>query len=1137
VADPLEFPNGALRTGVEFAFGASPESDPNTWTWTDASSDHIVEIVSVSRGRQNEQALISPTSADLTLDNATGDYTPNLVTGAHYPNVDLGTPARFWAETPDPRLALTASLGTRARVASTSAIDITGDLDVRIELSIGARPSSAGEIIPVGRYDPTPGSRSWQLGFFYGVFPALTWSADGTAINFIVCPLPAMPVSQRTVFRTTLDVDNGAGGWTVNFYLAESMDGPWEQISDPITGTGVTSIYNAPVPLDVGSAIGQNEENVLRGSVYRLQVRDGIDGTLVVDTDFTAQTPGVTSFVDDTGLTWDLQGLAEISRRWYRILGTTDTWTPQWPWGDLSSQQPGGIGSGEARTGVSIAGVLRRLGQGASPLQSPIYRAITATSQAQAYWPMEDLRDSQQIASALPGGSPMSVEGEVAFAQGEGLTGSKQVLEFPTPARLVGAVGGTFVSSYQVSWYMYLPTPPVDSVMMRIYTSGSIATWALTTGNVNVNMSGYDSVGGLVTSAGSSSLNLYDRWVYARLQVEQNGDDVDWEFIWFPVEYPQPTGFFFGATAISEAAGRPITVEVPGDATPTGTRMGHIAVYSAVEIDPRSASHGYQGENAVIRMRRLCDEESVSFQVLGDATPSILVGPQTPDTLLNLLNAAAEADGGILYEQSDGIGLVYRTPDSLYNQRPALVLDGLQRQIANPLQPVLDDAGIRNDVTVTRAGGSSVRVTDEESIEKHGRYTDSVTLSLLDDSQLPEAAGFQLHMGKSLGMRYPSAAVNLGVSPELAQDWVHVDSGSKIEIINLPPQHPSDTVGLIVQGYTEPIGVTRWDPRANCSPAGLWESSEIWADWVQDKYALRADTDGSVLALAVGDSDTSLFVAVTAGPEWVTDPAEFPFDARVGYEQVTVTAISAPGGSSEFVGAGNFSTSSTSSFVAPSVTAADTNDLLICCWQSFDNSGTITPPGGMTGGVTSVGTFSVMRAATQVVAGSGATGTRTATFSVSDAYSAVSVLVHSAGSTPVVQESYAGIDDPVTLSTSANVQEGWWLLAIQGWDFDPANNMPSPDGGGWLPVADSVNASLSTSRTRAWARRVTTPGVQDVLFISSLGVADNHARLFVLSGVTGVTQTFTVVRSVNGLVTGHEASTDVRLWHTPIVGR
>ena len=78
-------------------------------------------------------------------------------------------------------------------------------------------------------------------------------------------------------------------------------------------------------------------------------------------------------------------------------------------------------------------------------------------------------------------------------------------------------------------------------------------------------------------------------------------------------------------------------------------------------------------------------EERVPFRVIGADADTVLVGPQRVATLLTLLNDAADADGGILYEQNCAVGLIYRTRTSLYNQPPNMVLDGLQKQYGNPI--------------------------------------------------------------------------------------------------------------------------------------------------------------------------------------------------------------------------------------------------------------------------------------------------------------------------------------------------------------------------------------------------------------------------------------------------------------------
>lgn len=214
------------------------------------------------------------------------------------------------------------------------------------------------------------------------------------------------------------------------------------------------------------------------------------------------------------------------------------------------------------------------------------------------------------------------------------------------------------------------------------------------------------------------------------------------------------------------------------------------------------------------------------------------------------------------------------------------------------------------------------------------------------------------------------------------------------------------------------------------------------------------------------------------------------------------------------LGAAGGSGTASTSHVAPSVTAT-TDGILICGWMS-DDVLSYTVPGSMTGGPSETdGTYSTQRTAYQVVS-AGATGTRTATGSVSTGYSSVSAVVH--GASAAVEEMLSGSSATlldVTLTTDAATQAGWWMVAVQGWlrGYDsPMPDAPYGDGGGWILLGDSgrITGTNSTGadqtvylRQRIWARRVNWTGAQTVIFggVAGGAAADNHAALYVLSGV------------------------------------
>lgn len=85
-----------VRPKVEMAFGADPDADPTTWTWTDVSTDLRADPgVTITKGRPDEKGRAAPTTIEFRLKNPTGKYTPENPNSTHWPNVALDTPVRI----------------------------------------------------------------------------------------------------------------------------------------------------------------------------------------------------------------------------------------------------------------------------------------------------------------------------------------------------------------------------------------------------------------------------------------------------------------------------------------------------------------------------------------------------------------------------------------------------------------------------------------------------------------------------------------------------------------------------------------------------------------------------------------------------------------------------------------------------------------------------------------------------------------------------------------------------------------------------------------------------------------------------------------------------------------------------------
>lgn len=207
-------------------------------------------------------------------------------------------------------LVLPGAAGSYASTPDNAALDITGDIDLRWD---GALNSILDTVVLVAKYRTTGNQRSYRLEMIGGD-AFITWSNNGTTVLSAQSTTPVSDIfgdGERFVLRATLDVNNGAGGKTANFYVADNIDGPWFSLGNAVTTATTTSIFNSTAVLEVGSANTGTTDN-LDGVTYGVKVLNGIDGTEVANPNFAAQPAGTTTFADDAGRTWTVQGAGSI---------------------------------------------------------------------------------------------------------------------------------------------------------------------------------------------------------------------------------------------------------------------------------------------------------------------------------------------------------------------------------------------------------------------------------------------------------------------------------------------------------------------------------------------------------------------------------------------------------------------------------------------------------------------------------------------------------------------------------------------------------------------------------------------------------------------------------------------------------
>lgn len=858
--------------------------------WVAVTSDvYVSEKIVITRGRADEASQVDPGKCKLTFNNRLGKYSPRNPLSPYFELIGRNTLLRVSVNEGTPFLELPGAAADYALTADNAALDITGDIDVRVDAQLtnwlGADDGLATTEL-ASKFNSSA-NRSWFLGVRSNRL-YFEWSVDGASVLSASSTVtPVIPPNGRLAVRATLDVNNGAGGRTITFYTAPSgVNGTWTQLGDPVVQAGTTSIFSSNAEVRAGSISVAMTPPV--GRFYALQIRNGIAGTVVANPDFTAQSVGATSFADSAGRTWTFNGAASISNRRTRFIGEVPAWPSRW---DVSGK--------DIRVPVEASGILRRLGQGAKALDSTLRRRIPSYGPL-AYWPNEGGASASRSFSPIAGVAPLTLT-RVTWASADSLPSSNPLpvlassgIDLPMMSGRIPAPIST-LTSWSVNYIYRLDSEPATlRTFMRITSTGTVAEWYIQQRVDLTRIIGLATDGTTVfTQDIGTGTDLYNQWVRVRFTATQNGGNVDWSILW------QDVGGDAGAFSASFAGtvGRPTGVASPPDgysADLDGMAIGHISAWpSNTTAAYDGAIDAWAGETAGERMTRLADEENLPFTLYGDPDTQEQVGAQRPDALLTLLGEAAEADGGILYERRESVGLAYRDRIGLYNQPVGLALDyTAEGHVAPPLEPIDDDQKVRNDITVQRTDGASARATLDEGAlstaappDGVGVYDDSVTLNLYDDDQVQQQANWRLHLGTADEARYPVVHVDLAAAPSLIDDVTDLDSGDRMTIDNLPAFLPPGPADLLAQGYTETIGhPIDWDLEFNCTPGSLWTVGVVGDD--------RADTDGSELAADIDADDTSLSVAVTDGPLWETDSGEFPLDIRVGGEVMTVTAVS-----------------------------------------------------------------------------------------------------------------------------------------------------------------------------------------------------------------------------------------------------
>ena len=879
--------------------------------WVDISDDVRVQTatsgggISITRGRAREGAQTDPGSCSLTLNNRTGRYSPRNPTSDLYGVIGRNTPLRVRLPGPaggDRRLEWHQATGAAATTPYTPDLHLNA-IDARVDF----------ELLPQHR---GPGARVSLLGRWPGLGADPSWlltlSASRTVVGWVytgaertvrVVESAPLTITGRMALRMVyIGDDAGARRWRL--YQAPTIDGPWTQIwqAGVTGGAALPSASTAPLELGTSTIFTDAADPV--GRIYAAELRASVDGPVLAGIDFrTADAAMPGSVLPGTGgRQWTLGQAAAVRDPSARISAEVSEWPARW---DLSGA--------DRWTPVTAAGILRRLGQGARPLHSPLRRHLDQYGPI-AYLPLEDGSDAERPSSAIAGAPPAtwaevtsgSDNAPAGAASAVDLAGAASKVTMPVPAISSNAWGSIFFFRLSA-----VPTSEVEVARIDV-VGGTAITWRFLVGPGTVRWLGHTAAGVQVGDVYASAQVDMTRWTAMHLGLEQQGGTVQAMAIWHQVG--AASMWTFTRTHVG-AIGAPRQVTVTGSAS-LAVQMSHLAVVDRhlpiVSERFRMVASGYRGERAGDRMVRLSAEQGVPLIVASPTGDTEPMGPQQPATYLDLMQECADADGGVLGEARDVLALEYRPRVSLYNQTP-VSLSYAAGQIGDGIEPVDDDDGVTNSVEVTRTGGGSARaeltsgrMSTRPPPAGVGVYDSSATLSLATDARLPDHAGWRLHLGTVDEVRYPRVPLRLysprwDALPQLRQDVAALDAGDVAEVAGLPGWATGDGQALVmVQGYTEVIESHRWDITWTTSPGSPWRVASVGG-------GQRIAAVGTRLEEPLSASGMSVWmVSLPANGAWTTDAGNFPLDIRLDngaglVEHIRVSAITGTSYSQQLV--------------------------------------------------------------------------------------------------------------------------------------------------------------------------------------------------------------------------------------------
>ena len=279
------------------------------------------------------------------------------------------------------------------------------------------------------------------------------------------------------------------------------------------------------------------------------------------------------------------------------------------------------------------------------------------------------------------------------------------------------------------------------------------------------------------------------------------------------------------------------------------------------------------GESAGARLTRIMDQAALPALVDRDLDTGVATMQATTLAKGALEEAwlTADSDGGVLWATAAGV-IRYVDPAGIGAPEFSEPIATFTDETGGGLCPIsftvtTDRDHVKNVVSVARAGGTAVTVTDPVSVARHGaRSTQRTDLIHQSDAWSTTVAGFML-------ARLSNAEVTVSPIDGVAtddDDWFalahQVDLGSRVELVRARFGQVLDVLAT-VDGIGHNITLDQWTVSLKCAPGEQVQGYTRWDSGVWDVSFWDHGATGP--ALAAGD-----WIVTEAGDRIVTEDGD-----------------------------------------------------------------------------------------------------------------------------------------------------------------------------------------------------------------------------------------------------------------------